>query len=263
MGLQRRELEKTCLQRARETYHYKSCGKAWEWLHRQLKPTERTDPGGHTGISYEEYGTLLSLLLLDVLDRTLLVCTHSLSIHVLAHEVDMMLPLCAGEDLPERYFPFTYSANVVVPFEILLSLGVNIFRELDFDTWVIQIVLRKLLLNCVPWDEWRRGDADSNVTYQAHGPFETLYLHTGFAMFNHACIRAANSQWSWDQWTEEQHHDQKGIPNRIIMKSSRAIAVDKEIKVQYYPGAETRLKQRRLFGRECDCGHCPRSPGPE
>lgn len=256
------EPEMTCLQKARETYHFRSCGKAWEWLHRQLTPTEPAHPGGHTEIDHEEHGTLLSFLLLDVFDKTLLLRTQQPNSHILAHEIDDLLPLCGGEDLPEQHFPFTYSANIVVPFDILFNLGVNIFRELDFDTWVIQTVLRKLLLNCVPWDKWRRGDDDSNETYQAHGPFETLYVHTGFAMFNHACMRATNSQWSWDRWTEEQPHNQKGIPNRIIVRASRAIAVDEEIKVRYYPGAGSRLKQRRLFGQDCDCGQCPESPGP-
>lgn len=80
-------------------------------------------------------------------------------------------------------------------------------------------------------DAWHRGDDDNNETYQAHGHFETLYVHTGFAMFNHACMRAANSQWSWDKWTKEQPHDQKGIPINLIMRASRAIAVNEEIRI--------------------------------
>lgn len=128
------EPEMTCLQKARETYHFKSCGKAWEWLHVQLTLTEPAYPGGYTEINHEEHGTLLSFLLLDVFDRTLLLRTQQPNSHILAHEVDDLLPLCGVVDLPEQHFPFTYSANIVVPFDILLNLGVKIFRELDFDT---------------------------------------------------------------------------------------------------------------------------------
>lgn len=253
-----KESEKTCLQKARESYHFKSCGQAWEWLHCQLSWKDRGGPPRREISSYEEDGTLLSLLLLDVFDRTLLLRTSEPSSQILPHEIKEMLPLCGGEDLPDQYFPFTYSANIVIPFDILLNLRVNIFRELDFDTWVIQTVLRKLLLNCVPWDGWRRGEIDH---LYGKDPFfaryQTFYVHTGFAMFNHACIGTANCHWFWDQCTQEQEDDQKGIPNRIIIRTQRATEVNEEITIQYYPGAESRLKQRRLFGRECDCGDCP------
>ena len=252
------ESEKTCLQKARETYHFKTCGQGWEWLHRQLSWKVRGGRPGREITSYEEHGTLLSLLLLDVFDRTLLLRTNELNSHILPHEIEEMLPLCGGENLPDQFFPFTYSANIVIPFDILLNLRVNIFRELDFDTWVIQTVLRKLLLNCVPWDGWRRGENDYLYGKDPfYARYETFYVHTGFAMFNHACIGTANCQWFWDQWTREQEDDQKGIPNRIIIRTQRAIEVNEEVTIQYYPGAESRLKQRRLFGRQCDCGDCP------
>ena len=156
-------VKKTCLQKAWEVYHYRTCGKSWEWLHEQLSPRNREDPDGWPRGSarrFDEHGTILSLLLLDVFDRTLLLRTTEANSHIQPHEIDEMLPLCGGEDLPEQYFPFTYSANIVVPYDILLNLGVNIFREMDFDTWSIQIVLRKLLLNLVPWDKWRRTTQD-------------------------------------------------------------------------------------------------------
>ncbi len=76
----------------------------------------------------------MSFLLLDVFDRTLLLRTQQPNSRILAHEVDDLLPLRGVVDLPEQHFPFTYSANIVVPFDILLNLGVKIFRELDFDT---------------------------------------------------------------------------------------------------------------------------------
>ena len=255
--------EQTCLQKAQGTYHFRACGKNLGWLHKQLKVIGNNDGEGYSNDDHQEHGSHLSLLLLDAFDRTLLLRTNEAKSHILPHEIDELLPLCGGEDLPEQYFPFTYSANVVVPFDVLLTLGVNIFREMGFDTWVIQTVLRKLLLNCVPWDDCRRGQTDDvDGREQRYGSFETLYVHTGSAMFNHACNRAANSSWFWDQWTEEQENGQKGTPNRMIIKASRAIAADEEIKLQYFPGTESTLKQQRLFGRNCDCRDCVVSPTP-
>ena len=258
------EPESTCLQKARETYHFKSCGKNWGWLHKQLRMVGNDDDEGIMCDDYQRYGSHLSLLLLDVFDRTLLLRTSEANSHILPHEIDEMLPLCGGDNLPEQYFPFTYVANIIVPFDVLLTLGVNIFREMDFDTWVIQTVMRKLLLNCVPWDDWRRGRTDDiDIGDESRGSFETLYVHTGAAMFNHACDVAANSDWFWDRWTENEADDRKGIPNRMIIRANRAIAADEEIKLKYYPGVESKSKQQRLFGRNCDCHDCSTSPAPE
>ena len=257
------ESEKTCLQKAREAYHFKTCGKNFGWLHRQLRTIGNEDEEGIMCESHQSYGSHLSLLLLDVFDRTLLLRTNEAKSNILPHEINEMLPLC-GEDLPDQYFPFSYVANIIVPFDVLLTLGVNIFREMDFDTWVIQTVLRKLLLNCVPWDDWRRGRADDiDKGDEERGSFETLYVHTGSAMFNHACNGAANSDWFWDRWTDDQADDQKGIPNRMIIQASKAIAADEEIKLKYQPGVKSKSKQERLFGRNCDCWDCVASPAPE
>ena len=82
-------------------------------------------------------------------------------------------------------------------------------------------------------------------------------------MFNHACTTSANAIWFWDGWLADQEPDQKGIPNRLAVLASKEIAAGEEVKVNYYPEMESALKQFRLFGQECDCGHCPRILGPE
>jgi hypothetical protein len=41
---------------------------------------------------------------------------------------------------------------IQIPFDILFNLGVDIFSDLSFDTWVIQTVLRKLLGVAPAWD---------------------------------------------------------------------------------------------------------------
>lgn len=247
----------TCLEISRATFHNRACGRDWRWLHDAMQPVV-DDGARNPSVNHERHGTILSLLLREVFDMTLIARREGTVANVLAHEIDPMLPLCGGEDMPSkptRRFPFGYAANIVVPFDILLKLGVNIFRDLEFDTWVIQLVLRKLLLNVVPWDESRRGPVDEinfdeNDEKRPHANIEDLYVHTGFSMFNHACDGAANARWFWDS-------DTPGIPNRIIVKTTKAVADGEEIRLLYFPEAEaTRRKQRKLLGGRCNCTKC-------
>lgn len=248
----------TCMEIARALFHHRVCGRQWRWLHRAMQALPEN--GKEVAVDHGRHGTILGLLLREVFDMTLIARGWGTAPNVLAHEIDAMLPLCGGEDLPhqpEQRFPFGYAANIVVPFDILLALGINIFRDLDFDTWVIQTVLRKLQLNLVPWDPARRGPSDTPIPRVA-APGETdglrenlghLYIHTGFAMFNHACSESANAIWSWDG-------DRPGIPNRIIVRTKRAVPDGQEIRLNYFPGDEPAEKKRKLFGRDCDCGKC-------
>ena len=244
-----------CLEIARALFHNRACGRQWRWLHQAMQPLPENNT--RAAVNNERHGTLLSLILREVFDMTLLTRQRETSPNVLAHEIDAMLPLCGGEDLPARSFPFGYAANIIVPFDTLLALGVNIFRNLDFDTWVVQTVLRKLQLNVVPWDFHRRGPSDQidsrkvapDQTDTLRASIENVYIHTGFSMFNHACLESANASWSWDG-------EKPGIPNRIQVRTTRFIESGEEIRVHYFPGSEPVGMKLRLFGRDCDCAKC-------
>lgn len=265
----------SCAKIAHELYHDAACGRDWQWLHRAMQPIPTharnevpvVGEEGRLLANYEAHGTILGLLLRAALDMALIARRRGPSPDVWAHEIDAILPLCGGEDMPvtpEKRFPFGYAANIVVPFDILLNMGVDIFRDLHFDTWVIQMMLRKLLLNAVPWDTDRRGDRDDIDSAQGREDpikgdirptFETLYVHTGFAMFNHACAESANACWFWDGDGEVEND--VGIPNRIVVKTTRAIAEGEEIRVHYFPEKDPEpSKKLRLFGRDCDCASC-------
>lgn len=264
------DFTKTCLERARQQYHFHSCGANWSWLHRGMQQKALTiyiDDNERENLQekddFEEHGTVLSLLLREIFDATLLKHTNAADNHILPHEIDAMLPLCGAEDMPGRYFPFGYSANIVVPFNILLNLGVDIFKKFEFDTWIIQTVLRKLLMNCVPWDQELRGGQRMQPPTKPSKPgiespptFENLYLHTSFAMFNHACTLSANAEWCWGEWSADQGYNSQETPTRITVKTRQTIAPDEEIRIQYYPGIASLDEQIRLFGQQCDCSHC-------
>ncbi len=280
----------SCLQKARQLYHYRVCGKDWRWLHNAMGRISEDRVKGTPAVSHERHGTFLSLLLREVFDMTLKKRNVDPGKHYLAHEINPMIPL--QSESPDGPFPFGWSANIVVPFGILQELGVNIFKDLEFDTWVIQTVLRKLLINAVPWDSVRRGNRDpvnisiskgkkstggkSSAGQQESSEkanIENLYIHTGFALFNHACSDHANARWSWDD--EPPPNPTFGadlcVRNRIVVKSTMAITEKSEILLKYYPEdpegmrkAEFErlvLKQKRVLGQRCNCEGCDRRMG--
>ncbi|OXV05754.1 hypothetical protein Egran_06478 [Elaphomyces granulatus] len=270
---------KTCLEIARELYHFRTCGRNWRWLHDAMRLNWNDEPPTHFTHSNEIHGTVLSLLLREVIDITLLRREQTGNPHLLAHEIDELLPLQGEKEWESSQFPFTLAANIIVPFDILRHLGIDIFRDLTFDTWVIQIVLRKLLLSVVPGDERRRGVDDDDKTREGnkkkipnsseqHKPgfameswepsFHDLYLFPGFAMFNHAChtedpkgasekndegASKENAEWAFDTV----------IPNRIIVWAKTNIAKDEEILIKYSRKKLGVTDALRLLGCESQC----------
>ncbi|OQD95507.1 hypothetical protein PENSOL_c020G09335 [Penicillium solitum] len=271
-----------CLAIARETYHFQEfCGLNWGWLHDAMRPNKMTWGGSqyftHTN---ERHGTVLSLLLKSVLELTL--HRRQEDPNLLAHEINELLVLEAGTDTNEpwrdSWFPFTLAGNIQIPFDILFHLGVDIFSDLSFDTWVIQTVLRKLLVNAVPWEHERRG---ANPTFNDRdGPkpvlhptlqsrmkeriedlstmepsFGNFYLFPGLSMFNHSCRPFENALWGYDD----------KVPNRIVIWANKDIKAGEEIRIPYQryrvadpvgEGIDLNMHAVQLFGKNCECPRC-------
>ncbi|EKV10814.1 hypothetical protein PDIG_48900 [Penicillium digitatum PHI26] len=271
-----------CLAIARETYHFQEfCGLDWGWLHDAMRPNKVTWGGSqyftHTN---ERHGTVLSLLLKSVLELTL--HRRQEDPNLLAHEINELLVLQAGTDTNEpwknSWFPFTLAGNIQIPFDILFNLGVDIFSDLSFDTWVIQIVLRKLLVNAVPWEHARRGAnltfthrdgpkpglhprlqsrmRDGNEDLSAMEPsFGNFYLFPGLSMFNHSCRPFENAQWGYDD----------KVPNRVVIWANKDIKAGEEIRIPYQryriadpvgEDLDLNLHAVQLFGKNCECPRC-------
>ncbi|EGD96975.1 hypothetical protein TESG_04396 [Trichophyton tonsurans CBS 112818] len=262
----------SCLDIAKSLYHNRACGKNWNWLHNAMRPNYWNSESvprelGSLSHSNEKHGTLLSLLLREVFDITLLRRETDNKPHLLAHEIDELMPIllwpATGKNLP-----FSFAANIQVPFNILSCLGVNIFRDLSFDTWVIQLVLRKLLMSAIPWrapGEERSEDipetqdevikrtreiskftpSESNSIMPT---FPNLYVFPAISVFNHACPPYHNVDWNWD--TE--------IPNRLILHANRFIKHGEELFIRYTKAPLPNNTAVRLFGRSCLCSGCGR-----
>ncbi|KAI9781987.1 MAG: hypothetical protein M1839_005580 [Geoglossum umbratile] len=256
-----------CVQIARSVFHHSACGIDWRWLYEA------------TQSHWEDHNTILSILLRDVFDMTIEKQKKEHRRYIVPSEIDPMIMLSGGEDRPSRKFPFSWSGNIVVPFDILEALGVDIFRDHRFDTWTIQVVLRKLLINACPWDPHRRGDtADaSNPSSSVRqipdmlqpstsnpelNDLRSFVVHCGFALINHGCANAANATWGFDLDERHDGHNREsepGIPNMIWVQTERAVEAGEEILIRYFPDQEPnrrRWKARRLFGEDCRCESC-------
>lgn len=278
--IKRRQGGLTCKAIASQLYAFPEFSRAeWGWLQDTMRANIQHHQAGDFYVSHhEKQGTILSLLLKNVLEITL--HRREQDPDLLAHEINELLVLENGTDAnkpwSQSWFPFTMSGNIRVPFDILGELGVNIFRDLSFDTWVLQIVLRKLHINAAPWDPARR--ANTNPFTQFDGPksvpvtvvqekmkatkssfsplepsFSNLYLFPGLSMFNHACRGSENATWGFDTT----------VPNRLIIYATKDIASDEEIRVPYqnlrFPSVINDApngENQRLLGKNCNCDQC-------
>ncbi|CAG8067759.1 unnamed protein product [Penicillium olsonii] len=271
---------KSCANLAAEIYafpEFENC--QWKWLHDAMRANiTKIDDGDFFTAHNEQHGTVLSLLLKSVLEITL--HRRQSNPDLQPHEIDELLLLENGADANQpwgdNWFPFTMAGNIRVPFDILSALGVDIFRDLSFDTWSLQIVLRKLLINAVPWDLARRakndiftkddgikqvpsGDEQNKMKegkedFAALEPsLSDLYLFPGLSMFNHACRLSENATWGFHTT----------VPNRVVVYATKAIAKNDEIRVPYLntslpveAGGATNGDAVRLFGKNCNCVQC-------
>ncbi|KAI9750601.1 MAG: hypothetical protein M4579_006397 [Chaenotheca gracillima] len=317
-------------------YHYRTCNIDWRWLHKAVDLSSPYDRS-HESRSYSSKASIVSLLLRDVFDLTLIQRELHKEPHIRPHEIDALFPLSEGQmtraghallplskgqmtraghahepawtdpsekthgDQNHARFPFTWAANIVVPFDILECMGVNIFRDPSFDTWTIQAAMRKLTANAVPWcrlpgkdsaqTRWKEATereksvlADEDQTFNRqdkdNGHFQNLYIHTAFALFNHGCSDAANATWKWDRTTSAAASGPypldpilpgllapppppkaplAGIPNRVLVTTSKPITKGTEIRINYWPRTLYPLnhevhspRQRRIRKRQHD-----------
>lgn len=260
--------KKTCVSIAFDLYHYDGCGRNWRWLYDTMRPNVwQWSDMEHFSHNNEVHGTFLSLLLRSVAETTLIRREDYDEPGIAPQEIDELLMLSGNsKSWRQSWFPFTMSANIIVPFDIVSFLGINIFRDLAFDTWQLQIILRKLLVNAVPWDEKRRqspavGKKEeykllehptqqtrrvyNGYTFEDWDPsFLNLYLFPGLSMFNHTCAGMQNAEWAFDTQ----------ILNRVIVWAHEDIQAGDEIRIRYQSDAvESKHDAFQLFGRPCKC----------
>ncbi|KAJ5658277.1 uncharacterized protein N7484_001926 [Penicillium longicatenatum] len=238
-----KSLSPSCRNIASRLHHFSSCGKDWSWLHDAMRPVIRQWQDKEYIVQCNDvYGTMHSLLLRNIFEITL--HRRKENPHLSPLEIDEILIL-DPTDTNKDWLPFSYVGNITVPFDILTYMGVDIFRDLSFDTWVIQSIMHKLVSHAIPWDEKRRGDGpgpellpgDAHKTpmhpdiqdmkvqkkesFKNHDPsFMDLYLFPGFSLFKRSVQENAN--WGYD-------HE---VPNRLVVWAASDIKKGEEIIVR-------------------------------
>ncbi|KAJ5806338.1 uncharacterized protein N7503_003940 [Penicillium pulvis] len=228
----------SCREIARKLHHFSSCGKDWSWLYNSMRPVLREWQDREYIIQCNDvYGTMHSLLLRNIFEITLQRRKKDPNLSPL--EINELLILNTNNG---DWYPFSYVGNITVPFDILTYLGVDIFRDLSFDTWVIQSIMRRLVDHAIPWDEQRRGDeprpellpgdsykspehpdtqdekVQQKISFKLHDPsFMNLYLFPGFSLFKRD--KTYNANWGYDD----------KVPNRLVVWAENDIKKGEEI----------------------------------
>ncbi|KAJ5729272.1 uncharacterized protein N7483_003780 [Penicillium malachiteum] len=270
----RRSKEKqsaSCKELASQIHHFSSCGKDWSWLHNAIRPIIKEWKGEEYVLQCNDvHGTMHSLLLRNIFEITLHRRDNNPNLSPL--EINELLVLDDERECKKGYFPFSYIGNITVPFDILTSLGVDIFRDFSCDTWVIQRILQKLLIYAVPWDpercdqasEFVPGDIDKTPehpdrqderiqegrSFKKWDPsFMNLHLFPGLSMFRQ--VVSENASWGYST----------KVPNRVMIWAIKDIKKGEEIAIRnqhhsfgtsekkFGPTPTTRIKQGIKYSR--------------
>ena len=213
-----------CRDLASRFYHSKTCGQDFKWLYGMLQAAREDDPAMNV------------LMLL----RLLSICTQH-DCHPLDHPlIARLIPHLS--DAQSR--KWTFRDNIVNPNLVLQQLGVDIFQDLRFDTWVLQNVRYRMVTN-------QRGTAGRRFL-RAINPL--------YCFLNHSC--EPNAIWYAARASEgATAHDS----TTISVISTKPIKKGEEICIDYNKVSRISNKAKRqeelrnwIPGGVCACTRCQR-----
>lgn len=171
----------------------------------------------HADRNYEQHPNFPLLL------RFLATFVQEKTLHPLSHE--LAAPL-TGNSHGEHKFTFTLHENIATPYRMLRDLGVDVFSDFRFETWVLLVLQHRISIN-------KRAEPS------AEGGFMSS-VNPCFSMFNHSC--ESNASWK-DVGT-----------TTVEITASKNIKKGEEVYLDY---GGTREEQRHWFGEGgCRCTKC-------
>ncbi|KUJ11523.1 uncharacterized protein LY89DRAFT_786439 [Mollisia scopiformis] len=229
----------SCLKTAKATYHQVLCGKDFSWITNKPQSGGRqTDPG-------------LSDTIGSMWLRILATCVQS-GLHPLEHpSIAALTANYESDDRISRRWSLAF--NIDVPQRILTTLGVDIFKDLRYDTWVLQTIWARMTNN-------QRGEIEKGL----NGPVVSRSVHQLFSFINHSCEPNAEAE------DLSETYPPQTAP--VVCSSALAIFARKNIKAGEelfisYANGETlgqsravwnyNLQLSRLSG-DCLCARCKR-----
>lgn len=206
------------------TYHYALCGLDFNWLDSWArgKDPESRDP----------YANQVTLLV-----RFLAYAADNLDVAPLNNIY--LSRFTAGYRSNSVTMPLSFTAMVVQPTKILEHLGIDVFKDLRYDTWVIQVLLDRIVMNygCV-------APPDQGL------PF---FLGGLYSMFNHSCES--------NLFNDPDPESYRAVP-RLFAK--RDIGAGEELTVSYIPDGlpyEERCRGLMHWFDPCLCPLCQEERG--
>ena len=215
-----------CRDLASRFYHSKTCGQDFKWLFGMLQAASEDDPA-------------LNLLLLL---RLLSICTQH-DCHPLDHPLIARLIPHLSDAQPKKW---TFRDNIVNPNLVLQQLGVDIFQDLRFDTWVLQIVRCRMMTN-------QHSHRTANRRF-------LRAINSLYSFLNHSC--EPNAKWYVARASEgATAHDS----TTISVTSTKPIKKGEEICIDYNGVSRISNKATRqarlgnwIPGGACACTRCQR-----
>jgi hypothetical protein len=135
-----------------------------------------------------------------------------------------------------KHQPFDCKTNIVGTFRMLTCLGVDIFANHNFDTWVLQTL---------------RARTGNNVREYSTDGHAHIAINPLYSFFNHSC--EPNVKWEDDKSTHS---------SSIRMHTLRSVTKGEELLTNYQgelskkPYLERRKILRQWLGSDCQCKRC-------
>lgn len=206
-----------CSQAALETFHPVVCGKDFTSFYAAAKSATLT-----TDFSLD------SLLLL----RTLALSIHENPTHALQSSVLNRLTPTYNMTKPHLII-FNFAEHIIGPIAMLRELGIDIFANPLYDSWVLHTMRCRLQNN-------KHGQTLDNVCGTAVGPL--------YSMFNHSC--APSVDW---------RHDENN--STLTMFAECDIEEGEEMFISYIKAKDVGRAERQRslmpwLGMDCGCTRC-------
>jgi len=239
----------TCADLADEEYHPAICDKGVEDVAKNVPPAEAAN-------------TLYTLLLLRALAMAETQDCHPLDLKYLKfiwgdyHTMDLSKHWTSEDSNPfPRTLPFSFQANVVLPFNILEMMDVDVFRSSQYDVWVFNTLYAKF-----------RGTASARLSGLSGRPVrgpEVSAVHPNWCLANHSCD--PNVTWNWASEVKFRVLEERVRWNVPVEgsedKRSRPGLRNGEEVLSHYCDVELPVKERREWaagslGGACSCERC-------
>ncbi|KAE9364288.1 hypothetical protein N431DRAFT_549865 [Stipitochalara longipes BDJ] len=226
-----------CLEMAKANYHQVLCGKDFSWLVNKPQlggvksaPAGLSDTDGHMWL------------------RILATCVQS-GLHPLEHpSIAALTPNYGSDDDVGRRW--SLASHIDVPQRILTALGVDIFRDLKYDTWVLQTIWARMVNN-------QHGGVEQGL----NDSLVSRSVNPLYSFVNHSCEPNAEARDIHETYPPQTAPVIGSSAIAIIAK--RDIILGEDICISYIDEHQNRA-QRNLLLRsnwlsgDCLCTRCQR-----